>query len=535
MMPISSRQKWHNYIFTISLFGVCVGLPFNKIVLSVSGMLLALNWIIEGRFKDKYFVIKQQKVGLLLSVLFFFLVAALLYSDNVSYGLDDLRIKLPLLLFPVVILSSPALEKRIYLYLLLCFVLAVFIVTAVNYGVFVWKNDALLDAREMSLFGSHIRLSLLVSFALFTTFYLIWDAVLLRKYFEKSTKTIKLILFVMVLWFLFYTQKAEVLTGYFTVFLCTLITFFWIFVNHWKRKKRIVLFSLLMAFAISLLFIFWNALPIPKEKLDKANLPMYSMDGGLYSHDTISSIMENGHYIHYFVCKEEIEDSWRVAKGSDLTNEHRDLFPVIIRYMTSKGLKKDAKGFSQLTDQDLKNIENEIPSAVYAKGGIRASLARVNMELQKHLERADPNGSTIQQRFEYWKAGANIITKNPILGVGVGDVQDVFNLEYDKMNSTLIKENRLHTHQQYMTFWIAGGVLLFLIFVLHIVTIFYLSLQSRSFLLFIFAFICAFSYFFEDTLETQVGATMVAFFTSILLKNEINREIKADENNISLS
>lgn len=529
------RQKWHNYIFTIALFGVCVGLPFNKVVLSVSGMLLAANWIVEGGFKQKFHNFKEQKVGFLLVFIFLFSAVTLFYSENSVYGLADLRIKLPILLFPIVILSSPVLAKRIYLYLLLCFVFTVCLVTVINFAVYEWNNDPLLDVRDMSLFGSHIRLSLLVSFALFASLYLIWDKVFLNKNFEKSNKIVKFTLAIIVLWFLFYTQKAEVLTGYFTVFFCALIAFFWFFANPWKGKMRIVLFSIFSCFMISLFFIFWNALPIPKETIDNAKLPINTIDGDFYTHDTTSTIMENGYYIHYFVCRAELESSWRMAKGSELTNQQRDLFPVIIRYLTSKGLKKDAQGFSQLTNHDLDNIEAGIPSAIYAQGGIRASLSRINMELQKHFERADPNGSTIQQRIEYWKAGASIIAKNPIFGVGVGDVQDAFNQEYLNSNSALLNENRLHTHQQYMTFWITGGVLLVLVFVIHIVLTFYLAVLRKSFLLFIFAFICAFSYFFEDTLETQVGATMVAFFTSILLKNETKQENIADENSIGLA
>jgi O-antigen ligase len=216
-----------------------------------------------------------------------------------------------------------------------------------------------------------------------------------------------------------------------------------------------------------------------------------------------------------------------------LNQEHQDFFPTLIRYMSSLGLRKDAEGFAQLTDADLNNIFNGIPSVVYAEGGVKSRLARITMELQKHLEGADPNGSTIQQRIEYWRTGWDLIKKHPVFGVGVGDVQDAFNQQYELNQTRLFEENRLHSHQQFATIWISVGIVGLLIFLMNILLTIQIAFRLQSILLYLFVIIITFSYFFEDTLETQVGVSLAAFFLSFLLKQE-QRPFFEEKNKASL-
>ena len=285
-------------------------------------------------------------------------------------------------------------------------------------------------------------------------------------------------------------------------------------------------------------FIFYRAVyPIPQEARSKENLSEKTSLGGTYQHDTSSIILENGYYIHYFICHEELDSMLQLKTGKSialLNQEHQDFFPTLIRYMSSLGLRKDAEGFAQLTDIDLNNIFNGIPSVVYAEGGVKSRLARITMELQKHLEGANPNGSTIQQRIEYWRTGWDLIKKYPIFGVGVGDVQDAFNQQYALNQTRLFEENRLHSHQQFVTVWISVGIIGLFIFLMNIVLTIQIAFRLQSILLYLFVIIITFSYFFEDTLETQVGVSLAAFFLSFLLKQEQVRPFFEEKNKASL-
>ncbi len=508
---MTQRSIWHNRIYLLSLFGVAVGLPLNKLVLSLSGMLMALNWLIEGNFREKFASLKKEKTGVLLAVVYFILCLSLLYSEDIAYGFKDLRIKLPMLLFPVVMLSSKPLTKKMYQAVMLAFVLAVCAVTLINYLILLSRTELLMDAREMSIFDSHIRLSLMVTIGIFLSIkgILVW----------KGWARIAAI--TVMFWLLFYTHKSEVLTGYFSVIITGLVIMIRYIFKTSKVPKSII-GAITTVSLIGLFYIFYLAVyPIPKEDLNKNNLPEKTVLGHLYDHNMDSKITENGYYIHYYVCAVELDSMWQLKTGQSLlSNSDAQLYPTLLRYMTSLGLRKDAQGFQSLTDEDIQNIRNGYPSIVYAKGGLNARLARITMEVQRHLEGADPNGSTIQQRVEYWSKGSKIISANFLLGVGVGDVQAAFNQAYESHNSKLKPENRLHTHQQFMTLWISAGLPVILVFLFYIFSTLLIAIRLNSYTLLTIWTIITCSYFFEDTLETQVGVTLAAFLITFTLKQE---------------
>jgi hypothetical protein len=502
---------WHKRIYWFTLFGVAVGLPLNKIVLSLSGLLMALNWIVEGKFKEKFKRLKAQKIGLLLAVLFCVLAFTLVYSEDVHYGVKDLRIKLPLLLFPVVIFSSEALSITLYRRVVAAFVISVTAVTIINYTYFLLSGNSFSDARQMSLFDSHIRLSLMVTIVAFLA---------ARAFFIVEGR-MKLIPLILVLWMMYYTHKSEVLTGYFSFIIAGFTVLLWYVFSYIQKNRILITLGILTIAAALIYWLYLIVYPIPKEQLDKENLPEFTELGGRYQHNKNSVILENGYYIHYFVCPEELDSVWKTKTGSSLlSNENENLYPTLLRYMTSLGLRKDALGFDSLSEQDIQNVLDGHPSIIYAQGGFRSRLARITMEIQKHLEGADPNGSTIQQRIEYWRTGCSILKANPILGVGIGDVQKAFDEKYIENNSRLLKENRLHTHQQFLTIWIGAGIIGFLIFVLYILLVLRKAIQLNSYPLIVVWTVISFSYFFEDTLETQVGATLAAFLVSFILHQE---------------
>jgi hypothetical protein len=513
---MSQRILWHKWIYWIAIFGIAIGMPLNKIVLSLSGMLMAANWLIEGQIQLKLTRLKEEKTGILLAALYLILALTLFYTEDLNDGLKDLRIKLPMLLFPIVILSSPALPTAMYRRVILSFVLSVTAVSLVNFIVFQQKKDAMIDARQMSLFDSHIRLSLMVAFSFFVT----------AKSFFKMQSWRKITAFILAIWFLFYTYKSEVLTGYFSIVIGLFTLALWVVFKKTKISKPILGLGTLISVLGIFYLLYLAVYPIPKEHLNHAELPKKTELGGVYEHDTTSVIRENGYYIHYYVCFSELDSVWRLKTGDNLfSDDNPDLFSTLIRYMTSLGLRKDAQGMAALSNHDILNIQMGYPSIVYAQGGLNARLARITMEIQKHLEGADPNGSTIQQRLEYWKTGTEIIVQNPILGVGIGDVQMAFNQQFEANNSRLHPENRLHTHQQFLTFWIGTGLLGLTIFLIYVVSTLLFALKLNSFALLVFWSIITFSYFFEDTLETQVGVTLSAFFVTFMLKQEKNEKL----------
>jgi O-antigen ligase len=191
---------------------------------------------------------------------------------------------------------------------------------------------------------------------------------------------------------------------------------------------------------------------------------------------------------------------------------------TLIRYLTSKGLRKDRNGLNALTEQDIRNIENGVASAVLMKHkGIRRRLDRILFEYESFRTGQNPNGHSVFQRIEFWKAGSGIISNNFWWGVGIGDVKRAFADQYNVMNSPLDEVHRLRAHNQWMTVWITSGLSGFLVFVLAWFTLFRRSSHARTMLFTAFFIIASLSFVTEDTLESQAGVSFFAFIGSVIL------------------
>lgn len=76
-------------------------------------VLMLLNWLIEGDFKNKFSTIFKNKFSLLFIGLFLIHVIGLAYTQNMDFGLFDLQVKLSLFIFPIVLVSRPFSEEQI--------------------------------------------------------------------------------------------------------------------------------------------------------------------------------------------------------------------------------------------------------------------------------------------------------------------------------------------------------------------------------------------------------------------------------------
>jgi len=94
--------------------------------------------------------------------------------------------------------------------------------------------------------------------------------------------------------------------------------------------------------------------------------------------------------------------------------------------------------------------------------------------------------------------------------VGTGDVKNAFANQLITENSPL-KNDILRSHNQYISIAIAFGVIGFLWFVFAVFYPF-IVYGKQEFLITAFFIIYMSSMFWEDSLETQIGVTIFAFF-----------------------
>ncbi|WP_300665897.1 O-antigen ligase family protein, partial [Fluviicola sp.] len=144
-----------------------------------------------------------------------------------------------------------------------------------------------------------------------------------------------------------------------------------------------------------------------------------------------------------------------------------------------------------------------------SKGGFQAQIYRMRNQLY-NVE--DPNGKSLLEKIESNKAGLTIVKKHPFFGVGVGDMKEAFKETYRLNHSKLTLDNQHLTHNQYITSWVAGGILCFIAFVLLWLIQLLRALRINAFEWTGFLVITMLSFLMEDTLQTQTGVTFVAFF-----------------------
>ena len=216
-----------------------------------------------------------------------------------------------------------------------------------------------------------------------------------------------------------------------------------------------------------------------------------------------------------------MQEAWSQRSNLPLegiTLNGEELEATLARYLTSKGLRKDAEGVAALTDVDVHNIEQGVANYNnWCHPGLRARLSSTLFEYNLYRRFNNPNGGSLSQRIEYTLASFHIIGQHPWFGVGTGDVPQAFQQAYDDIHSPLSEEFRFRAHNQYLAIAVAFGLVGLAFFLFVLLYPWFSSRKNHTYIYMVFLLIMLLSMFPEDTLETQAGASLFAFFTSLLL------------------
>lgn len=173
-MTILKKYTYQQY-YTFFICGVIIGVFFSPAINSISNAALILTWLIEGKFQEKWSVLKKSKSFWALMSVFAIHIIGLLYTENFEYALKDLKIKLPILLLPIVFASSISLSKKQFERILEILILTAFVSSLYAFYVYLrYYGNEIKELREISTIISHIRLSLMNAIASFAAFYLIF-------------------------------------------------------------------------------------------------------------------------------------------------------------------------------------------------------------------------------------------------------------------------------------------------------------------------------------------------------------------------
>lgn len=515
-----SKYLPYTKIYILAFLLLAIGLSTGKFLMSLSSIILASAWVLEGKYVEKWERIKSYKYApLILALGFVVHIIWLLNSSNYDYAFHDIIRKLPLLSFPIVIGSIPMLSRKVYELIIGVFILGLLVSTWISYGAYLELftiKTGVSDVRNISFFISHIRLSLLICLAIVLMFY----------YFFTKSGLLKVLSILISVWFCYFLY---ILSGTGIVVLSLVIAFsiIWVIIVKSSIKVKVISGFIGICFVVFAIMYILNAYSNYSKIKDTANfqsLDTHTQSGALYIHDTNSLVTENGYYLWLYVCPYEVEQVWNERssiKFDSLDKKGQPISATIYRYVTSKGLRKDKQGVLALTDEEVSEIENGSTS-ILKLSSITQRLHQIFFEFENKESGFSSNGHSITQRLNYSYTGVLILKDNFWFGVGTGDVPDAFENKYEELNSSLTAENRKRAHNQLLTFLISFGVIGFLIWLISFVYPI-IKIPKDRFVYGAFLLIAILSFLGDDTLETQAGVTLFAFFNSIFLFHSLEK------------
>lgn len=514
-----TRKQIHEQVYFLALVLLSVSLSLSRYFTSVAQLLLLLNWMLEGRYVEKWRLAAKNRALQVFLLFFLLYLVGLLWTEDFSWGVRYIRIKLPFLLMPVVLVTSESLGRRKVQWILLFFSLGVLASTLGSMMKLAgWLPGEVNDFRELSLFMNHIRFSMTIVLGLLIAcYYLFWG--------RSDLSRAEVIYYsVSLVWFIFFLVILKSLSG---MVITLLLAFFILSRLVWEIRNRVIRFmALLPVIMIPLLAVIYLGYAVHRfynfDKLNKKELDTLTAEGNPYLNRVGINDVENGHYTWIYVCDQELEREWNriseIPYRDGITLNGNSIRTTLIRYLTSKGLRKDAEGIGQLSEEEIRAIEQGVANYIYLERfKFYPRIYELIWEIHRYRLGYDPNEKSVVQRYLFLDAGWNIARDHLLYGTGTGDLYRTFEQYYESVDSPLDPEWRKLAHNQYLTFMISFGVPGFLICVFALVAPLFLARRQHSFLAVTFLILTLLSMLSMDTLDRAFGAGLVTFFYSLFL------------------
>ena len=509
------RKSIHRKIYVVLLCLLAAGMTTSVFATNLVWTLLFVNWVAEWNWKEKFADFRTNYLLQAFLVLVGVHLVWLIGTSNMDYALFDLQKKLPLIVIPLVVLTSRPLEYVERLNVAIAYVAAVWVVSVIGFVRYLTMPD--LPYRDIVPYISHIRYGLNVCMTLVLLAYV---ALKYRKAWIYGLNILLSLWFCVIL---------LILHAY-TAFIILLVTSLVLLIAYGRRLSKPMRTTVVVLYCGTVLalgaLIGWYADGYYRlQSLSTEPLQECTANGNPYLHHD-DGLIENGNYIHQYVCEEEMRQQW--AKISDypidsLTPIGYTVYPALLRYLNGMGVTKDSLGMTRLTPTDVAAIEKGIANPVYLTHSPRKMFYVLFYEYENYRCYHNVSNFSVLQRLELWAAGWLVFLQHPLFGVGTGDVPDACHQQLADSQSPLA-DTDLHTHNQYLNFLLAFGLLGFGLIVFFFIRAIIKGVKHSSNQTFkhssilSVAFLCILliSFISEDTLETLAGITFSVMGFSLL-------------------
>jgi len=516
-MPIT-RKQIHEEIYFYGLIFTAVSLPLSIYTTTLAQILLLANWIAEGRFREKWEHFRSNRALWIFLSLYLLHAIGLLWSDDGAYSFQDMKGKAALLVIPLVVGTSVPLNRKQVGWILLLFTMGVFAGSIASLMALAgWLPVQVDNYRDLSLFISHIRFSLMIVTAILAIVYYLFIRHSSLSRFERIFYIVSLV------WFPVFLVVLKSLSG---IAILGFLAFFLLVRAVVEIRDPVVRFMVFVpVIMIPVFSIFYLGRAVNKyytiENPAPDDIDQFTAEGNPYVNMPERREVENGHFVWIHVCEEELEREWNRVSEIDYrghTINGNSIRGTLIRYLTSRGLRKDAAGISQLSPHEIEAIELGVANHIYLQRfRLYPRIYEVIWEIDRYRMGYPANGKSVVQRYLYLEAGWNIAKENLLYGVGNGDVRQAFRDYYESVNSPLEMKWRRRAHNQFLTFIIAFGLIGGILCITALVAPLFITGRQHSFLAIGFFILMLLSMISEDTLETSTGAAFVAFFYTLFV------------------
>jgi hypothetical protein len=504
-------------LFFISLVCFVLVLPFSQALVSIFGGIILFAALVEDSVKNKVARFKNNKILLLIPGIFMVYLFSFIVFYKSGNSLYDLQKTLFFFVIPVsFVIGKPlsAFQKRFLFYAFTVAVFASTLVALLNW-VFSYQTSDF-GVHKISLI-SHIRFS----FQLILVFWFL--VILVQKNYRQLNIRFKgflIFLAFFLLGFLFFQQSLTGIVAFGASVLFYIIYQVFHIKNRFRGVLTISLFGLIL---LSVLYVFWIVHSFYNiEKVDKESIDKKTASGNYYSHDFDNLAVENGHYTYLYICSEEMEVEWNKIS----TIKYRDVMPngypmhtILFRYLTSKGLRKDAEGIKSLTTKDIENIENGITNVIFQekKYTLYPRIYQTVWEYYMYSITGNPSYQSFSQRLEYSKAAISIIKKHFWFGVGAGNWREEFKNTYIENNSKLKEGLYASSHNQFLNYMVKFGISGFILIMFFIVYPIVKTGSYRDLLFLLFLIFLFFANFADSNFESHMGSSFFLFFYCLFI------------------
>lgn len=512
----------NNWFFIVLLCFVGV-LPFSQALVSILSGVLLFTALVEDSWSNKFNRIKQRKILLFIPAIFIIYLISSIITWQSGNSLYDLQKSLFFLIIPLAFIlgkNITDIQKRFLFY---TFALAIFVSTLVALLNWWLKTDQeSFEVHRISMI-SHIRFS-------FQLILIFWFLILFTiKNRQNHKLSLKLFLIAVAFYFFIFLLFQQSLTGLIAFGASLIFYLIYAFFNLKIKYKKLLIGITVMLFMLPVFYIFTVVHSFYDiEKIDKELIDKTTKRGNLYEHNFHDPMVENGKYVNLYICHTEMREEWNkisAFKYDSLDANGFPLYTTLIRYLTSKGLRKDAEGILALNSQDIENIENGISNVIFQKKKytLYPRIYQTVWEYYVYSKTGNANHQSFSQRIEFSKAAISIINKNFWFGVGTGNWKEEFRKTYIETNSKLSENLYASSHNQYLNYMVKFGFIGFLLIMGFIILPVINTHRYQDPLFLIFLVFLFFANFSDSNFESHMGSSFfLVFYCLFLVSGSVN-------------